>query len=82
MTMYQAFSSLPSLLLDSFFESIGESYVTKNYCPASLRSIFSKISEKLVHGRPTSRNFDYLKKYDFFLILKVLSGLLVELKSF
>ena len=56
--------------------------MTKNYCPASLRSIFSKISENLVHGRPTSRNFDYLKKYDFFLILKVHSGLLVKLKSF
>ena len=48
--MHQAFSSLPSLLWDSFFESIWESYVTKNYCPASLRSIFSKISENLVYG--------------------------------
>ena len=44
------------------FKNVGERSTAKNYCPVSLLSVVSKVSEKLVNNRIV----DHLEKYVFF----------------
>ena len=54
------------------FKNVGERSTAKNYCPVSLLSVVSKVSEKLVN----SRIVDHLEKCGLFLISKMVLGLL------
>ena len=60
------------------FKNAGERSTTKNYRPASLLSVVSKVFEKLVNNRIV----DQLEKCGLFLISNIVLGLLDQLQIF
>ena len=60
------------------FKDVGESFTTKSYHPVSLLSVVSKVFEKLVNNKIV----DHLKKWAFYLIFSMVSGLLNQLQIF
>ena len=58
------------------FKNVGERSTAKNYCPVSLLSMVSKVSEELVNNRIV----DHLEKCGFFLIFSMILGLLDQLQ--
>ena len=60
------------------FKNVGESSTAKNYCPASLLSVVSKVFEKLVNNRIV----DHLEKCALFSDFYMVLGLLDQLQIF
>ena len=60
------------------FNNVGERSTAKNYRPASLLSVVSKLFEKFVNNRIV----DHLEKSDLFLISSMVLGLLDQLQTF
>ena len=57
------------------FKNIWETSATKNYRPVSPLLVINKFFEKLVNNKLV----DHLEKCDFFLISRMVSGLLIQL---
>ena len=60
------------------FKNVGERSTAKNYHPASVLSMVSKVFEKLVNNRID----DHLQKCGLFLICSMILGLLDQLQIF